>query len=176
MDEPTTALDVVTQREIISELFRLRDELGFAMFITHDLSLLTELADEIAVMYAGALVERAGSESLFRAPRHPYTFGLLNSFPPMHGERKAMTGIPGSPPDLRDPVRVRVPPALPARHGPVLGGRARAGAADHRAGAARPQPARGGLLAARPAVGEAVPDELNQARSSRPGGPRGGKA
>ena len=62
MDEPTTALDVVTQREILEELIRLRDELGFAvLFITHDLSLLIELADEIAVMYAGRLVERARS-------------------------------------------------------------------------------------------------------------------
>jgi peptide/nickel transport system ATP-binding protein len=102
MDEPTTALDVVTQREILEELIRLRDQLGFAaLFITHDLSLLIELADEIAVMYAGRLVERAPALSLFRAPRHPYTYGLLNSFPPMHGERARMTGIPGSPPDLR---------------------------------------------------------------------------
>jgi peptide/nickel transport system ATP-binding protein len=101
MDEPTTALDVVTQREIISELFELRAKFGFAMiFITHDLSLLTELADEIVVMYAGALVERATSRELYEAPRHPYTLGLLNSFPPMHGERAALSGIPGSPPDL----------------------------------------------------------------------------
>jgi peptide/nickel transport system ATP-binding protein len=101
MDEPTTALDVVTQREIISELFELRSRFGFAMiFITHDLSLLTELADEIVVMYAGALVERATSRELYETPRHPYTLGLLNSFPPMHGERSELTGIPGSPPDL----------------------------------------------------------------------------
>ena len=101
MDEPTTALDVVTQREIISELFELRSRFGFAMiFITHDLSLLTELADEIVVMYAGALVERATSRELYEAPRHPYTLGLLNSFPPMHGERNLLSGIPGSPPDL----------------------------------------------------------------------------
>jgi peptide/nickel transport system ATP-binding protein len=93
---------VVTQREILEELIRLRDQLGFAaLFITHDLSLLIELADEIAVMYAGRLVERAPAASLFRAPRHPYTYGLLNSFPPMHGERARMTGIPGAPPDLR---------------------------------------------------------------------------
>jgi peptide/nickel transport system ATP-binding protein len=101
MDEPTTALDVVTQREIISELFDLRSRFGFAMiFITHDLSLLTELADEIVVMYAGALVERATSRELYEAPRHPYTLGLLDSFPPMHGERSELSGIPGSPPDL----------------------------------------------------------------------------
>jgi peptide/nickel transport system ATP-binding protein len=102
MDEPTTALDVVTQREILEELKELRDQFGFAiLFITHDLSLLIEIADSIAVMYAGRLVERAAATSLFRAPRHPYTVGLLGSFPPLHGPRAPMTGIPGSPPDLR---------------------------------------------------------------------------
>ena len=104
MDEPTTALDVVTQREIISELSALRVQFGFAMiFITHDLSLLVELADEIAVMYAGSIVERAGARELYEAPRHPNTLGLLNSFPPLHGERRELTGIPGTPPDLADP-------------------------------------------------------------------------
>ena len=103
MDEPTTALDVVTQREILEELIRLRDRLGFSVvFITHDLSLLIELADSIAVMYAGRLVERAPAEALFRAPRHPYTRGLLDSFPSLHGPRRTLTGITGSPPDLRD--------------------------------------------------------------------------
>jgi peptide/nickel transport system ATP-binding protein len=103
MDEPTTALDVVTQREILGELAELRARFGFAMiFITHDLSLLVELADEIVVMYAGRLVERAGARALYEAPRHPYTLGLLNSFPPMHGERQELTGIAGSPPDLSD--------------------------------------------------------------------------
>jgi len=102
MDEPTTALDVVTQREILEELKELRDQFGFAiLFITHDLSLLIEIADSIAVMYAGRLVERAPAASLFKAPRHPYTLGLLSSFPPLHGPRIPMTGIPGSPPDLR---------------------------------------------------------------------------
>ena len=102
LDEPTTALDVVTQREILEELMGLRDRLGFAaLFITHDLSLLVELADEIVVMYAGRLMERAPAASLFLAPRVPYTYGLLHCFPPMHGERIPMEGIPGSPPDLR---------------------------------------------------------------------------
>ncbi|HEY5265296.1 MAG TPA: ABC transporter ATP-binding protein [Acidimicrobiales bacterium] len=101
MDEPTTALDVVTQREIINELNVLRSRFGFAMiFITHDLSLLVELADEIIVMYAGAIVERAGASELYGSPRHPYTLGLLNSFPPLHGARSELVGIPGSPPDL----------------------------------------------------------------------------
>ncbi len=104
MDEPTTALDVVTQREILEELMELRERLGFAvLFITHDLSLLIEIADSIAVMYAGRLVERAAATALFRAPRHPYTLGLLSSFPALHGPRQHMTGIPGSPPDLRQP-------------------------------------------------------------------------
>jgi peptide/nickel transport system ATP-binding protein len=102
MDEPTTALDVVTQREILQELMDLRKRLGFAvLFITHDLSLLVEIADSIAVMYAGRLVERAPAAALFRAPRHPYTLGLLSSFPSLHGPRRRLTGIPGSPPDLR---------------------------------------------------------------------------
>jgi peptide/nickel transport system permease protein len=103
LDEPTTALDVVTQREILEELIALRDRLGFAaLFITHDLSLLVELADEIAVMYAGRLMERAPADSLFKSPRLPYTHGLIHCFPPMHGKRTRMIGIPGSPPDLRD--------------------------------------------------------------------------
>ena len=103
MDEPTTALDVVTQREILEELMALRDRLGFAvLFISHDLSLLVEIADSIAVMYAGRLVERGDATAIFRAPRHPYSLGLLSSFPALHGPKKVMEGIPGSPPDLRD--------------------------------------------------------------------------
>jgi peptide/nickel transport system ATP-binding protein len=115
MDEPTTALDVVTQREIINELLDLRARFNFAMiFITHDLSLLVELADEIVVMYAGAIVERALANELYEAPRHPYTLGLLNSFPPMSGPRHELTGIPGSPPDLSDlPVGCRFAPRCP---------------------------------------------------------------
>jgi peptide/nickel transport system ATP-binding protein len=104
MDEPTTALDVVTQREILEELMELRDRLGFAvLFITHDLSLLIEIADSIAVMYAGRLVERADAGDLFRSPRHPYSLGLRSSFPALHGPRQHLAGIPGSPPDLRQP-------------------------------------------------------------------------
>jgi peptide/nickel transport system ATP-binding protein len=103
MDEPTTALDVVTQREILQEVIELRDRLGFSvLFITHDLSLLLELANTIAVMYAGRIVESAAADELLRAPRHPYSLGLLRSFPSLHGPRRELTGIPGSPPDLRD--------------------------------------------------------------------------
>jgi peptide/nickel transport system ATP-binding protein len=109
MDEPTTALDVVIQREILTELMDLRARLGFSvLFITHDLSLLIEIADTIAVMYAGRLVEKAPARAVFRAPRHPYTYGLTHSFPSLHGPRTVMTGIEGSPPDLR-----RVPPGCP---------------------------------------------------------------
>jgi peptide/nickel transport system ATP-binding protein len=102
MDEPTTALDVVTQREILEELMDLRARLGFAvLFITHDLSLLIEIADTITVLYAGRIVESASAGQLYRAPRHPYSHGLLHSFPGLHGSRERMTGIAGSPPDLR---------------------------------------------------------------------------
>ncbi len=109
MDEPTTALDVVIQREILEALMELREQLGFSvLFITHDLSLLIEIADTIAVMYAGRLVEKAPAKALFRAPRHPYTYGLTKSFPSLHGEKKVMAGIEGSPPDLR-----KIPQWLP---------------------------------------------------------------
>jgi peptide/nickel transport system ATP-binding protein len=102
MDEPTTALDVVVQREILSEIMRLREKFGFSViFITHDLSLLLELADHVAIMYAGRIVEKASQRDLYLHPRHPYSYGLLNSFPSLHGPRRKMAGIPGSPPDLR---------------------------------------------------------------------------
>jgi peptide/nickel transport system ATP-binding protein len=105
MDEPTTALDVVTQREIVNELAQLRARFGFSMiFITHDLSLLVELADDIAVMYAGNVVEWAPASDLYNTPRHPYTLGLLNSSPPLSGERRELVGIAGSPPDLSQPL------------------------------------------------------------------------
>jgi peptide/nickel transport system ATP-binding protein len=103
MDEPTTALDVVVQRDILTEIMRLREKLGFAViFITHDLSLLLELADHVAIMYAGRIVERASQRDLHEHPRHPYSYGLLHSFPTLHGPRQKMSGIPGSPPDLRN--------------------------------------------------------------------------
>jgi peptide/nickel transport system ATP-binding protein len=102
MDEPTTALDVVVQREILAEITDLRNRLGFSViFITHDLSLLLEIADRVAIMYAGRIVETASSTELWSQPRHPYTRGLLHSFPKVRGPRIALTGIPGSPPDLR---------------------------------------------------------------------------
>jgi peptide/nickel transport system ATP-binding protein len=104
LDEPTTALDVVVQREILEQLAALKRDFGFAvLFITHDLSLLVEISDRIAIMYAGRIVELATSDELFAKPAHPYTAGLIASFPPLTGERVRLTGIPGSPPDLRNP-------------------------------------------------------------------------
>ena len=88
MDEPTTALDVVVQREILREIARLRDELGFAViFITHDLPLLLEISDRIAVMRRGEIVELADALTLYTSPRHDYTKQLLASFPSLTGDR-----------------------------------------------------------------------------------------
>ncbi|MFD8822476.1 ABC transporter ATP-binding protein [Streptomyces sp. NPDC059605] len=101
MDEPTTALDVVMQRQILRQLVALRERLGFSVvFITHDISLLIEFSDRIAIMYGGRIVEEAGAPEIYRDPRHPYSDGLLHSFPALHGPRRELTGIPGSPPHL----------------------------------------------------------------------------
>jgi oligopeptide/dipeptide ABC transporter ATP-binding protein len=109
MDEPTTALDVVVQRDILAQIIELKERLGFAiLFITHDLSLLLELADRIAVMYAGRLMEVGAAGEIQHEPAHPYTRGLLHSFPSLHGPRRELAGIPGSPPDLR-----KLPPGCP---------------------------------------------------------------
>jgi peptide/nickel transport system ATP-binding protein len=104
MDEPTTALDVVVQREILQQIEALKRDFGFAvLFITHDLSLLLEFADRIAIMYAGEIVELAPGSRLAAAPLHPYTRGLMSSFPPLTGPLERLLGIPGSPPDLAAP-------------------------------------------------------------------------
>jgi len=98
-----TVLDAPV-RQIVEQVIGLRDRLGFSvLFITHDVSLLIEMADTIAIMYAGRIVESAPARRLFRAPRHPYTAALLDSFPSLHGEPKVMAGISGSPPDMRNP-------------------------------------------------------------------------
>jgi peptide/nickel transport system ATP-binding protein len=104
MDEPTTALDVVVQREILQQIDALKRDFGFAvLFITHDLSLLLEFADRIAIMYAGEIVESASAERIGIDSQHPYTQGLLRSFPPLRGPLTRLSGIAGSPPDLADP-------------------------------------------------------------------------
>ncbi|GFJ87524.1 ATP-binding cassette domain-containing protein [Phytohabitans rumicis] len=90
LDEPTTALDVVVQRGILREILRLRTELGFAvLFITHDLPLLLEVSDRIAIMLDGEIVEHAPAEEVRDRARHPYTRRLLDSFPSLTGERGA---------------------------------------------------------------------------------------
>lgn len=93
MDEPTTALDVVVQREIIAEITRLRDELGFAViFITHDLPLLLEISDRIAIMRRGEIVELAPTRDIYHRPQDPYTRELLAAFPSLTGERLGYAG------------------------------------------------------------------------------------
>lgn len=94
MDEPTTALDVVVQQEIMAQIGDLQQELGFSiLFITHDMSLMIELSNRMAVMYAGRFVEMAGAQELFTDPLHPYTKALINAFPPLHGPNTPLTGL-----------------------------------------------------------------------------------
>jgi peptide/nickel transport system ATP-binding protein len=98
-DEPTTALDVVMQAQILELLERLRAELGLALIlISHDLSVLAETCDRIAVMYAGRIVEAGPVELVFGSPQHPYTQRLIASLPVIGGERGVAEPIPGGPP------------------------------------------------------------------------------
>ena len=119
LDEPTTALDVVTQRQIVEELMRLRERLGLTIvLITHDLPLLLEIADRVVVMYGGRVMEVADASRLRSHPLHPYSKGLLRSFPSMTDGELTMSGIPGSPPDLAHlpsgcPFRDRCESAMP---------------------------------------------------------------
>jgi peptide/nickel transport system ATP-binding protein len=101
MDEPTTALDVVVEREILNELYELKNKFGFSiLFISHDLSLMGEIADRIGVMYAGNLIELGDAQEVFGNPQHPYTKGLISSFPTIHGPKERLYGIPGNPVNL----------------------------------------------------------------------------
>lgn len=104
-DEPTTALDVTTQDRFLELLTRLRRETGMSLLlVTHDLGIVAETCDRVAVMYAGRVVETATTEQLFRAPRHPYTRALLEAIPNLHGpRRRRMFQIEGEPPDLMHP-------------------------------------------------------------------------
>ena len=101
-DEPTTALDVTIQAQILDIVKRLRKELGMAIiWITHDLGVVAGLADRVAVMYGGFIVEEAPVEELFANPKHPYTQGLLKTLPNLEGERsERLETIIGQPPDL----------------------------------------------------------------------------
>ena len=101
LDEPTTALDILTQRNIMDVLKELRTKLEFSLiFISHDLSLAAELADRVATVYAGKVVELTDVATTFREPSHPYTIGLINAVPTLKGTKENLTSIPGSPPDL----------------------------------------------------------------------------
>ncbi len=101
LDEPTTALDVVVQQEIMQQIRELQRKFGFSiLFITHDISLMVEMSDRMGVMYNGRLVEMAPSDQLFAEQHHPYTKALMNSFPPLTGERRRLKG-------LADPATVK---------------------------------------------------------------------
>ena len=98
-DEPTTALDVTIQAQVLDLMRSLREETGTAIvLITHDLGVIAELADDVVVMYAGRVVERAPVAQLFAMPQHPYTIGLLGSIPKMHGEQDRLNAIEGQVP------------------------------------------------------------------------------
>jgi oligopeptide transport system ATP-binding protein len=101
-DEPTTALDVTIQAQIVDLVKKLRDEIGMAIiWITHDLGVVAGLANRVAVMYAGYIVEEAPVKELYKDPRHPYTIGLLGSLPRLdEARRRRLTSIEGLPPDL----------------------------------------------------------------------------
>jgi oligopeptide/dipeptide ABC transporter ATP-binding protein len=114
-DEPTTALDVTVQAQILEILDRLRETRGLAiLLITHDLGIVANRADRIAVMYAGRIVEEAPTDTLFDAPSHPYTQGLLESVPRLTGPRRSLRPIPGTVPDpARWPAGCRFHPRCP---------------------------------------------------------------
>jgi oligopeptide/dipeptide ABC transporter ATP-binding protein len=114
-DEPTTALDVVMQAQILELLERLREELGLALIlISHDLGVLAETCDRIAVMYAGRIVENGPVREVFAAPQHPYTKRLLDSLPVIGGSRELAPPIPGGPPDPSElPQGCRFRPRCP---------------------------------------------------------------
>jgi|TARA_B110000967_G_scaffold208101_1_gene259233 peptide/nickel transport system ATP-binding protein len=101
MDEPTTALDVVVERDIMDQLYHLKKEFGFAiLFISHDLALMGEITDRVGIMYAGKIVELGQTDKVMTSPQHPYTKGLLRSFPTIFGPKKRLEGISGHPLNL----------------------------------------------------------------------------
>jgi peptide/nickel transport system ATP-binding protein len=104
MDEPTSALDVVAQRSLMLQIKELQRKIGFAaIFVTHDMSLVSHFSDRLAVMYAGRVMEIGRTQKVFADPKHPYSVGLMGSFPSIRGPLKPLQGIPGSPPDLAHP-------------------------------------------------------------------------
>jgi len=108
-DEPGTALDVIVQAQVLRLMSDLKEKLGLSMMlISHDLSIVAEVCEKVAIMYAGHVVEYGKIDAVFKEPLHPYTQGLLGAFPSIKGERKKMLSIPGQPPDLLSP-----PPGCP---------------------------------------------------------------
>ena len=100
-DEPTTALDVMVQHQILTEITKLKDKLDMSLlYISHDISIIAETCDHVGVMYAGSLMELADTYALFDEPMHPYTKGLLSSYPSLVGEVRRLNPIPGEPPSL----------------------------------------------------------------------------
>lgn len=105
-DEPTTALDVTIQAQILELLKEIQEKIETSIiFITHDLGVVANVADRVAVMYAGKIVEVGTAEEIFYNPQHPYTWGLLGSMPTLESENDRLYAIPGSPPDLLDPPK-----------------------------------------------------------------------
>ncbi len=105
-DEPTTALDVIVQAQIINLMKRLKKELNLSMiFITHDLSILAEISDKVAIMYAGKIIEIGDSEKIYYEPAHPYTQKLLAAIPRLHEDVERLEFIPGQPPNLIEPPK-----------------------------------------------------------------------
>jgi len=114
-DEPGTALDVIVQAQVLGLMRDLKEKLGLSMMmISHDLSIVAEVCEKVAIMYAGHVVEYGDVRSIFEEPLHPYTQGLIGAFPSIKGDRKKLTSIPGQPPDLlHPPVGCRFNPRCP---------------------------------------------------------------
>jgi len=105
-DEPTTALDVIVQDRILKEIRKIQKKLNMAMiYISHDIAVIAEVSDKIAVMYAGKFVELADAVTIFKRPMHPYTYGLMHAFPSTVGEKTELVTIPGEPPNLLNPPK-----------------------------------------------------------------------
>ncbi|RLG51472.1 MAG: ABC transporter ATP-binding protein [Thermoproteota archaeon] len=119
-DEPTTALDVIVQAQIINLLKELKRKLGLSIIIiSHDLSVISELADRLAIMYAGKIVELGPSDSVYSDPVHPYTKALLNAIPRLRKKQERLEFIPGAPPNLLSPPPgCRIHPRCPYRFEP----------------------------------------------------------
>ena len=121
-DEPTTSLDVTIQAQYLKLLGEIQRQHGLALiFITHNLGIVARMCDQVAVMYAGQVVEIGATRAVFEDPKHPYTKGLMQSFPSISGPRQELVGIAGSPPDLRRPpagcrFHPRCPSVMPCCH------------------------------------------------------------